>query len=120
MPRRRSPALALLLSLIAGLLLSVLPLPEQLAAWRPEWVTLLLIFWVMHAPNWVGVWIALFVGILLDILLATPVGLHASSLVIVVWLGRMTQRWTGVFSIRQTTVLVLLLVATPLQLQFKL
>ena len=84
MPRRRSPALALLLSLIAGLLLSVLPLPEQLAAWRPEWVTLLLIFWVMHAPNWVGVWIALFVGILLDILLATPVGLHASSLVIVV------------------------------------
>lgn len=110
MSRRRSPLLALIFSLLGALLLSVLPLPEALVPWRPEWVTLVLVFWVMHAPQWVGVWTAAFMGVLLDILLAAPLGLHASSLIVVVYCGRMTQRWTGVFSIRQTTALVLLLV----------
>jgi len=110
MPRRRSPFIPLIVSLLLSLLLSVLPLPPELAPWRPEWVTLMLVFWVMHAPLWVGVWTAAFMGLLLDILLATPLGLHASSLVMVVYLGRLTQRWAGIFSIRQTTALVLLLV----------
>ncbi len=110
MPRRRSPILPLIVSLLLSLLLSILPLPNELAPWRPEWVTLVLVFWVMHAPLWVGVWTAAFMGLLLDVLLATPLGLFASSLVVVVYLGRATQRWAGIFSIRQTTMLVLLLV----------
>ncbi len=110
MSRRRSPFLPLVVSLLLSLLLSILPLPKELASWRPEWVTLVLVFWVMHAPLWVGVWTAAFMGLLLDILLAAPLGLFASSLVVVVYLGRVTQRWAGIFSIRQTTALVLLLV----------
>lgn len=112
MSRRRSPIIPLIVSLLLSLLLSILPLPSELASWRPEWVTLVLVFWVMHAPLWVGVWTAAFMGLLLDVLLATPIGLHASALVVVVYLGRMTQRWAGIFSIRQTTMLVLLLVLT--------
>lgn len=110
MPRRRSPFLPLIFSLLLSLLLSILPLPKELAPWRPEWVTLVLVFWVMHAPLWVGVWTATFMGLMLDILLDTPLGLNASALVVVVYLGRVTQRWAGIFSIRQTTALVLLLV----------
>lgn len=110
MARRRSPLLPLLLSLAAGLFLSVLPLPTQLQPWRPEWLTLVLLFWVMHAPLWVGVWTGVFMGFLLDILIATPLGLYASSLALTVYVGRMTQRWTGVFSIRQTSMLVLMLI----------
>lgn len=110
MARRRSPLLPLLLSLAAGLFLSVLPLPAQLQPWRPEWLTLVLLFWVMHAPLWVGVWTGVIMGFLLDILIATPLGLYASSLALTVYVGRMTQRWTGVFSIRQTSMLVLMLI----------
>lgn len=118
MPRRRSPVLPLIFSLMLSLLLSILPLPQGLAPWRPEWVTLMLVFWVMHAPMWVGVWTAAFMGMLLDVLLDTPLGLHASSLVMVVYLGRVTQRWAGIFSIRQTTALVLLLVLAGRALRF--
>lgn len=110
MARRRSPLLPLLLSLAAGLFLSVLPLPAQLQPWRPEWLTLVLLFWVMHAPRWVGVWTGVFMGFLLDILIATPLGLYASSLALTIYVGRMTQRWTGVFSIRQTSMLVLMFI----------
>lgn len=118
MSRYRSPLLPLPLSLILGLLLSVLPLPELLQPWRPEWLTLVLLFWVMHAPLLVGIWTAVFLGFLLDILLATPLGLYASSLAVLVYLARMTQRWSGVFSIRQTSALVFLLVLVSRGIRF--
>ncbi|WP_022954828.1 rod shape-determining protein MreD [Perlucidibaca piscinae] len=110
MSRRRSPFLPLVLSFIAAFLLAIVPLPPELAPWRPDWVTLVLVFWVMHAPMWVGVWTAVVLGVLLDILLATPLGIHGMALIAVVALARMTQRWAGIFSVRQTTALILFLV----------
>lgn len=110
MANPRSPFLAIIWSLSAALLMSILPLPDALQAWRPEWVMLVLIFWVMHAPSWVGLWFALVMGLLLDAFLASPLGLHALALVLVIYVTRMTQRWSGVFSVRQTTALVFLLI----------
>ncbi len=110
MAKPRSPFFALIWSFAGALLMSILPLPDVLQPWRPEWVTLVLLFWVMHAPNWVGLWFGLVMGLMLDIFLASPLGLHASSLVVVVYVARMTQRWSGVFSVRQTTALVFLLI----------
>ena len=110
MANPRSPFLAIIWSLSAALLMSILPLPDALQAWRPEWVMLVLIFWVMHAPSWVGLWFALVMGLLLDAFLASPLGLHALALVFVIYVTRMTQRWSGVFSVRQTTALVFLLI----------
>ena len=106
----RSPLLASIWSMLGALLMSILPLPDALQVWRPEWVMLVLIFWVMHAPSWVGLWFAFFMGILLDAFLVSPFGMHAFALVVVVYIARMTQRWSGVFSVRQTTALVLLLI----------
>ena len=110
MAKPRSPLLPLIWSLAGALLMSILPLPDILQPWRPEWLTLVLLFWVMHAPNWVGLWFGLILGLLLDILLASPFGMHASALIVVVYVARMTQRWSGVFSVRQTTALVFLLI----------
>jgi len=110
MAKARSPFFALIWSLTAALLMSILPLPDMLLPWRPEWLTLVLLFWVMHAPNWVGLWFGMIMGLLLDILLASPLGMHASALVVVIYVARMTQRWSGVFSVRQTTALVFLLI----------
>jgi len=106
----RSPFLAIIWSLLAALLMSILPLPDALQAWRPEWVMLVLIFWVMHAPSWVGLWFAFVMGLLLDVFLAGPLGLHSLALVLVIFVTRMTQRWSGIFSVRQTTALVFLLI----------
>ncbi|MEK6789510.1 MAG: rod shape-determining protein MreD [Pseudomonadota bacterium] len=110
MAKARSPFFALIWSVAAALLMSILPLPDILQPWRPEWLTLVLLFWVMHAPNWVGLWFGMAMGLLLDVLLASPLGMHASTLVVVIYVARMTQRWSGVFSVRQTTALVFLLI----------
>lgn len=111
MPRHRNPLLGMLLSVMAALTLSVMPLPEALNPWRPEWLTLIIIFWGMHAPRWFGIWFALILGLLLDVLLAAPLGFYGLSAVIVMQLTRSTERWQGVFSVRQTTLLLLALVA---------
>lgn len=118
MARRHSLFPALPLSLALAFLLSMLPLPMALQAWRPDWVSLILMFWVMHAPATVGIWSGLVCGLMLDIMLAVPLGLHALTLVAQLYFVQMTQRWTGVFSIRQTTMLVLILLLLGRVLQY--
>jgi len=118
MPRHHNPFLGLLLSVIAALLLSILPLSSELNPWRPEWLTLILIFWGMHAPQWLGIWMALIFGVMLDVLLATPLGFYGLSSVVVIQLARATQRWPGIFSVRQTTLLVLGLILVSRVIHF--
>ena len=114
MARRRNPVVALPLSFFLAFVLAVLPLPPSLNYWRPEFVTMVLIFWVMNAPNLVGVWVAFFIGLLLDVLFATPFGVHALVMAIVAWLSLLSWRWVTVFSLWQTSGLVLALVFVSL------
>lgn len=110
MARRRNPFIALPASFFLAFVLAVLPLPQSLSYWRPEFVTMVLLFWVLNAPNLVGVWFAFFIGLLLDVLFATPFGVHAMVLSLLVWLARLSWRWVAVFSLWQTSGLVLGLV----------
>ena len=120
MPRHHNPLFGVLLSVIAALLLSIMPLSSELNSWRPEWLTLILIFWGMHAPQWIGIWMALILGIILDVLLATPLGFYGLSSVVVMQLARATHRWSGIFSVRQTTLLVLGLILVSRVIHFVL
>lgn len=108
--RRGNPWVALPLSFFLAFVLAVLPLPQGLSYWRPEFVTMVLLFWVLNAPNVVGVWFAFLVGLLLDVLFATPFGVNALVLSLLAWMSRLSWRWITVFSVWQTSGLVLGLV----------
>jgi len=79
--------LAVYLSLVLGLILMILPLPDWVQAYRPNWVALILIYWSMALPNKVGLWFALFTGLLVDTLHGTLLGQHALSLVIIIYIN---------------------------------
>lgn len=79
--------LAVYLSLILGLILMILPLPDWVQAYRPNWVALILIYWSMALPKKVGLWFALFTGLLLDTLHGTLLGQHALALVIIIYIN---------------------------------
>lgn len=111
---RRGSLFALPLSFFLAFVLAVLPLPQALSYWRPEFVTMVLIFWVLNAPGLVGIWVAFCLGLLLDVLLATPFGVHALVLALAAWLTRLSWRWVAVFSVWQTSGLVLSLVFVSL------
>lgn len=73
-------------SFIVALLLTILPLPEWLVSFRPEWVALTLIYWAMALPQRVGVLSGWGLGLLLDTLKGAVLGQHALALAIIAYL----------------------------------
>lgn len=70
----------ILLSLLVAMLLSVFHLPESWPAWlgwlRPNWLLLVLFFWVMELPTRIGLVTAWLLGLVADALLADPLGVN--------------------------------------------
>ena len=78
------------LSFGAAMFMNILPLPQVRDAFKPDWVALVLIYWVMAVPNRVGVLAGWGVGLLVDVLYGTLFGIHAMSLALVAYLIQMT------------------------------
>lgn len=85
MPKLRY--LVIYLSFIGGMILLILPLPDWVKIYRPDWVALILIYWSMALPKRVGLWSAFIVGLLVDTLLGTLLGHHALALVVITYLN---------------------------------
>ncbi len=79
--------LVIYLSLVVGLTLMILPLPDWVQSYRPNWVALILIYWSMALPKRVGLWFALFTGLLVDTLHGSLLGQNALALVIIIFIN---------------------------------
>ncbi|MGD2137031.1 MAG: rod shape-determining protein MreD [Gammaproteobacteria bacterium] len=99
----------ILLSFIAALLLTIIPLPEWARYGRPDWVCLVLIYWCMAVPERVGVITGWFMGLLLDLLSGTLLGQHALSLTIVAGLTLKLHQRIRLFPVWQQALTVLIL-----------
>ncbi|MFE8034307.1 rod shape-determining protein MreD [Thiohalocapsa marina] len=90
--RSGTARLAIVGSLLAALVLSILPLPWWAAPYRPQWVALVLIFWCFNAPDRVGVLWAFVTGIALDVLSGSLLGQHALGLSVIAYLALQLRR----------------------------
>ena len=91
-------------------MLAVIPLPQWLLWGRPEWIALVLIYWTIALPYRVGIFTALLLGIVVDVLEGAILGQNAMALVIVALLARMLYRRLRVYNLRQQAGVVFLLV----------
>ena len=64
-------------TLLAGLLANLVPLNGIALALRPDFLALVLLYWCIQAPRYVGVGIAWCVGLVMDVGDATLFGQHA-------------------------------------------
>ena len=64
-------------TLVLALLLNLLPLTGTVLMLRPDFLALVLLYWCIQAPRYVGVGIAWFMGLLMDVGDATIFGQHA-------------------------------------------
>ena len=76
----------IVLSLIAAALLSLLPLPEAFMPFKPYWVAMVVIYWSLETHGVINLGLAFLVGVVVDTLSGGLMGLHALSLVIMVFL----------------------------------
>ncbi len=64
--------LTLIVTYLVALVLMVMPMPAAFDTFRPDWVTLVLLYWVLAIPHRVNMGTALILGVLSDILLGSP------------------------------------------------
>lgn len=97
---------AIIVSMVIAILLTLLPLPEVLAVWRPDWILLTLVFWAIIMPKRIPLFLAWFTGLLIDSLYGTILGQHALGFTLVLYFSiRFSDRinpqiiWQQVFMI---------------------
>ncbi len=86
------PMLPIPISIVVASVLIAYPIPPSWSIWRPEFMLLLTLFWVMNQPKWCGVWFAFFVGIITDLMLDSHLGTHAFVFVLLTFLARFLTR----------------------------
>lgn len=67
-------------SIAVALLLGLLPFPEPIVALKPYWLALVLVYWLMEAPERAGLGVAFLIGLLGDLLYGTLLGEQALRL----------------------------------------
>ena len=97
-------------SFIAAFLLAIYPLPQSLLWARPEWVTLVLIYWVIALPQRIGVFVSFMIGLLLDLLEGSVLGLNALSLAVVAYLSLVLYQRLRLFNMWQQAAVVFVMV----------
>ena len=97
------------LSFCVALMLMILPLPEWARVFRPQWVTLVLIYWCLALPHRVGIATGFALGILLDVLTGTLLGQHALGLSLVAYITVQLHARIRVIPLWQQSLAVLVL-----------
>jgi rod shape-determining protein MreD len=76
----------IVMSVLLAMIFMLMPLPEGLRYFRPEWVLLTLMYWAMALPRRVGVGYAWLVGLFMDVLLGGTLGILAFAYALVIYL----------------------------------
>jgi len=101
MAERQHAWLVPALSLVLTVALALLPLPDAISAFRPDWVAVVLLYWSLTAPRRFSLLTAFWMGIVLDTLSGSLLGQHALALLVVVYLAERFHLRIRVFPISQ-------------------
>jgi rod shape-determining protein MreD len=97
-------------SLLLSLILMILPIPLQWQWLRPEWLTLMLIYWVLREPDKLGVLTGFSFGLMMDILGEVLLGQYALTMTIVVYLTHRFRNRMRFFLFWQELFVILILI----------
>ncbi len=106
-----SGRLSVIATLIVALILLAVPLPDAAEPFRPDWITLTLIYWAMAMPRTWSVGSAWIVGIVLDVAQGTILGQHALAMSVVVFVIVKFHLLMRVFPMQQLAATVFALLA---------
>ena len=90
--KNKDPLLPIIFSVIAASVLMVYPLSYTSSGWRPLFMLMVTLFWVLGQPTWCGIWFAFGTGLFADLLLDAPLGMNALSFVVITFVARFLTR----------------------------
>ncbi|MFB0974806.1 MAG: rod shape-determining protein MreD [Tolumonas sp.] len=89
------------LTLIAAIILAMVPLPAAIDMFRPDWVALVVLYWVIALPHHLGIVSAWVVGLIMDILLGSTLGIHALGMAVTTYVAAAQYQKLRNFSVWQ-------------------
>lgn len=99
---------------VVAMMLSVVSMPSfvpmELGYLRPEWVVLVLIYWVIALPHRIGIMVAWTIGLLMDVLHGSLLGQHALAFIVVAYVSQSLYQRMRMFSIWQQSLIVFAIV----------
>jgi rod shape-determining protein MreD len=98
-----------IITIIGALMLAMMPLPDWAIEFRPDWVTLVLIYWAMAVPSMIGITVAWFAGLLLDVSYGSLMGQHAIGMVLVIYVILLQHQRLRVASLLQQAIVIFFL-----------
>ncbi len=111
MSKHSSGGLLIILgTFIVALMLSQIPLPTFLEWWRPEFVALFVIYWIMALPQRFGVGSAWILGFMLDSLKGSTLGINAIALTIIAFSTLMLHKRMRMYPLWQQAFVVFFLI----------
>ncbi len=99
--------LYLVLTLVAALLLNLMPLPGSVLVLRPDFVALTLLYWGIHQPRKVGFLPAWMLGLAVDVAEGSLFGQHALAYSVLMYSAIALHRRVAMFGVRHQMLHVL-------------
>lgn len=99
----------ILLSFIVAFILSMVPLPQILQTVRPEFVSIVLIYWAIAVPSRVGVGIGWIAGLIYDVSTDALLGQHALTFALIAYLAIKLHQRIRVFPVWQQALTIFVL-----------
>lgn len=93
-------------SFFVCLVAAIFPLPILFNAFRPDWVILVIFYWIIALPHRVNIGHAFILGLLLDLLLGSILGMHGLLFSFLAYFTSINFQRFRNFTLAQTTLLL--------------
>ncbi len=116
MTQSRVSGVAVFLSFAMAAVLELLVMPQVLLAYRPEWMVLTLIYWLLRHPERIGLLSAFLIGMLMDVLSSTYLGVHIIACCIISYLILAMHQRLKMFPVLQQSLVIFFVVSIMLMI----
>lgn len=107
---------------LVAMVLQVFTLPDyvpvEVGYLRPEWVVLVLIYWVIALPHRVGIVVAWMVGLMVDVLLGDLLGQHGIAFLFVAYIAQSLYQRLRMFTVWQQSLIVFAIIGLDQLINF--
>lgn len=111
----------IVISLVLSFAIAMIPLPESIKMFQPEWIILVVIYWIIALPQRIGVGLAWLIGLFMDVARGGLLGPYALALALLAFILLRSYQRIRNFPIRQqcASVFFLILIQTSIVVWIK-
>lgn len=104
--RSQCPATGIFASFAVASMLGITPLLDWAAPWRPDWMALTLIYWILTLPRKIGIGSAWLLGLIVDALKGGLLGTHALGFAIIAYITIRLHHRLSLFPLHQQAIFI--------------